>query len=87
MADECATPTTVQDFLSLHALSQCADAFIQEGWDSLPQLLSLTESHLQLLITDTKMKNGHASRLRAALPQVGRAPPTDPVLGNLYRGA
>ena len=26
--------------------------------DSLPQLLSLTESHLQVLITDTKMKSG-----------------------------
>ena len=64
MADESAevyaTPATVQDFLALHALSQYADAFIDEGWDSLSQLLSLSEANLHVLITDTKMKSGHA---------------------------
>ena len=74
MADESAevyaTPATVQDFLAQHTLSQYADAFIEEGWDSLAQLLSLSEVNLQVLITDTKMKSGHATRLRTALEEV-----------------
>ena len=64
---------SVQDFLALHTLSQYADAFVEQGWDSLQQLLSLSEVDLQVLIADTEMKSGHAARLRAALQTVATA--------------
>ena len=60
-------PTTVAAFLQLHDLERYAEAFEDEGWDSLPQLQGMDEAGLMQLITDVKMKSGHAARLRKAL--------------------
>ena len=49
-------PTTVAAFLQLHDLERYAEAFEDEGWDSLPQLQGMDEAGLMQLITDVKMK-------------------------------
>ena len=66
-AEEIAVPSTVAEFLQLHQLDKYAEAFEEEGWDSLQQLRSLSTAALEQLIDDTKMKSGHAFRLREAL--------------------
>ena len=68
-------PTTVPELLALHELAQYADAFDEEGWDSLKQLLEIDEAGLQQLAADVKMKKAHILRLRSAL---GKAEPYGP---------
>ena len=62
-----APPSTVAQFLERAELSQYAEAFELQGWDSLPQLVKITPQDLAILITDVKMKSGHIRRLHAAL--------------------
>ena len=45
-------PSTVTEFLELHQLGAYAQAFDEEGWDSLPQLLTITVAALEQLIVD-----------------------------------
>ena len=51
-----AEPSAVAEFLELHQLGAYAQAFDEEGWDSLPQLLTITVAALEQLIVDVKMK-------------------------------
>ena len=67
-----AEPTSVAEFLALHELEGYAEAFKEEGWDSLRQLRGIEEPDLLQLIKDVKMKSGHIRRLRTAL---GKAVP------------
>ena len=62
-----APPTTVAEFLTVHSLQTYAAAFEEEGWDNLAQLQAMGAADLEQLIADTKMKSGHAARLRTAL--------------------
>ena len=79
-AEERIEPSSVAEFLGLHQLDSYAAAFDEEGWDSLQQLRTVDASALEQLITDVKMKSGHAFRLRAALGKGGAAQPAAEVV-------
>jgi hypothetical protein len=86
-SDDSQPPTTVAAFLKLHELEKYVEAFDEEGWDSLPQLQGIDEAGLMQLISDTKMKSGHAVRLRKALGMQATysapvEPPTDKQTGS-----
>ena len=74
-----ANPSTIAELLSRYDLADYAGAFIEQGWDNVPQLLGISEADFADLLADTKMKSGHARRLPAALfgppPPAAAAPP------------
>ena len=74
-AEERVEPSSVTEFLVLHQLDAYAAAFDAEGWDSLQQLRTIDAGALEQLISDVKMKSGHAFRLRGALGKGGAAQP------------
>ena len=59
--------TSVSELLQRSELVQYANAFEEQGYDSLAQLRGITEADLADLIRDVNMKKGHVKRLRAAL--------------------
>ena len=58
-------PTSVSQMLQRAELLQYADAFEEQGYDSLSQLRDIDEADLAELIRDVNMKKGHVKRLRA----------------------
>ena len=66
-------PTSVSQLLQRAELLQYADAFEEQGYDSLSQLRDITEADFVDLISDVQMKKGHVKRLRKALGQEGSA--------------
>ena len=74
-------PTTVTEFLNKHGLPYAA-AFEENGHDHLPSLLEASEEDLATVISDVKMRSGHAMRLRkiparhvSATPLASSPPP------------
>ena len=59
-------PSSVAELLQRAELTQYAAAFEEEGWDSVTHLLNIKEEQLAVLITDVKMKSGHALRSASA---------------------
>ena len=57
---------TVADFLQLADLTVYAEAFEEQGWDSLAALRVISDEELAQLIIDVSMKSGHVS---ARLPR------------------
>jgi hypothetical protein len=67
-------PTSVAELLQRAELVQYAEAFEEQGYDSMQQLRDITEADLADLVRDVNMKKGHVKRLHAALGKSEGAP-------------
>jgi hypothetical protein len=65
-------PASVHSLLTQARLAQYTDVFIDNGWDDVQWLLTVSEAMLDSLAADVGMKRGHFERFKAVLrPDLG----------------